>query len=724
MKAQRVLLFCLLSSVCAGFLARAQSTPDASSPASATSASARRRMAVEDLWAMERVGAPVVSPDGQWAVFVVTAFSVEKNKGNGDLWLVPTDGSAPPKRLTWNEESDSSPAWSPDGRSIAFVSKRGSDKEKAAQLHLLPLEGGEAQALTDLPISPADPKWSPDGKRIYFTLATFPDLNDDWEKVKKRLDEQKDDKTKAKISESRLFRAWDVYVTDGTASHLFALDLSTKKVRDLTPNQNLRTGLQGGMTWDLAADGREITFVANSTPPPFQTMNFDLYALALDEAGAPVGSIRNLTAGQPADESAPRYSPDGAYVYFTRTRRQDIDPDFARLARLNRLTGEVVGLLENWDVAPDIADFTVDSQGKAEEILLRVEERGRTNLYAARLVPASPEGISVPRLLARGGSIAAAAFAGIAPSADGKGAGRVVFARGTMLRPAELFVVDLAAAEEKALSSFNAARMAAFEAPTVEEITVPGAGGHPVHAWVVLPPDFKVGAGFPLMHMFHGGPHGAWNDDFGYRWSGYLFASKGYVVVQSNFHGSTGYGQKFTESILGAHGDKPFVDVEAVTDAMVAKKYVDPKRLFGGGGSYGGYLTAWVLGHTDRYAALVNHAGVYDLMAQYSSDFTWGRSNNYGATPWQDPQRIVRWSPSYYAKNFRTPTLVLHGEKDFRVPVTQGINLYHVLQAKGVPTRIVVFPDENHWILKPQSSLLWTQEFFAWLERFDPARKK
>ena len=712
MKAQRVLLFCLLSSVCAGLLAHAQSTPDSSSP---TSSSTLRRMTAEDLWAMERAGAPVVSPDGQWAVFGVTAFSVEKNKGNGDLWLVPTDGSKPPKRLTWNEESDGSPAWSPDGRTIAFVSKRGSDKDKAAQLYLLPVEGGEARALTDLPVAPGDPKWSPDGKRIYFALATFPDLNDDWDKVKKRLDEQKDDKTKAKISESRLFRAWDVYVTDGTAPHLFSVDVESKKVRDLTPNLNLRTGLQGAITWDLAPDGREIALVANSTPQPFQTMNFDVYALALDEAGLPVGSIRNLTADQPADESAPRYSPDGAFLYFTRTRRQDIDPDFSRLARLDRTTGQVVGLLENWDVAPDIADFT----GNGEEILLRVEERGRVNLYAARLVPASPEGISAPRLLARGGSIAAAAFA---PSASGSG--RVVFVRGTMLRPAELFAMNLSGGEEKVLSSFNTARMAEFETPTVEEITVPGAGGDPIHAWVVFPPDFKVGAGFPLLHMFHGGPHGAWNDDFGYRWSGALFASKGYVVVQSNFHGSTGYGQKFAESIVGAHGDKPFVDVEAVTDAVVAKKYVDPKRLFGGGGSYGGYLTSWVLGHTDRYAALVDHAGVYDLMAQYASDFTWGRSNNYGATPWQDPQRIVRWSPSYYAKNFRTPTLVLHGEKDFRVPVTQGINLYQVLQAKGVPTRIVVFPDENHWILKPQSSLLWTQEFLAWLERFDPARKK
>jgi dipeptidyl aminopeptidase/acylaminoacyl peptidase len=268
------------------------------------------------------------------------------------------------------------------------------------------------------------------------------------------------------------------------------------------------------------------------------------------------------------------------------------------------------------------------------------------------------------------------------------------------------------------LTSFNASKLAELDLGSVESVTFKGAGGDRVQMFVVFPPGFEPQRKWPLVQVIHGGPHSSWIDSFHYRWNAALFASKGYVAALVNFHGSMGGGQLFADSILGAHGDKPFQDIMKATDVLLSRGYIDEKRMAAAGGSYGGYLTAWILGHTDRFKALVVHAGVYDLMAQFASDATWGRSENYGADPWQDPARIDRWSPSRFASAFRTPTLILHGEKDYRVPVTQGINLHGVLSAKGVPSRLVIFPEENHWVLKPQSAKLWWTEVFAWLDRY------
>ena len=269
-----------------------------------------------------------------------------------------------------------------------------------------------------------------------------------------------------------------------------------------------------------------------------------------------------------------------------------------------------------------------------------------------------------------------------------------------------------------ALTSFNEKLLAQLDLGRVEDATFEGAGGDPVQMFVVFPPGFDPGRKWPLVHVIHGGPHGATLDQFHYRWNMALMASPGYVVAGVNFHGSTGAGQAFADAIVGAHGDKPFADIMKATDHLVGRGFVDESRMAAAGGSYGGYLVSWILGHTNRFAALINHAGVYDLMAQFASDATWGRSNNYGASPWTDPARVDLWSPSRFARDFQTPTIILHGEKDYRVPVTQGINLHGVLTAKGVPSRIVVFPSENHWVLKPQSAKLWWKEVFAWLDRY------
>jgi dipeptidyl aminopeptidase/acylaminoacyl peptidase len=671
-----------------------------SSPAAAApETTARRAMTPEDLWAMERVGDPALSPDGRWVAFTVTRYSVDENSSDSDVWVVPADGSAPPRRLTWTKGPDGSPTWSPDGKRIAFISKRG---DAPPQLYLLPFaEGGEAQPATKLPIGVQNAKWFSDGKRIAFLAATWPDLNDDWPAVQKRADEQKNDKVQAKIGDTRLLRYWDSYRTDGRRNHVFAVDLASGKVEDLTP------GLRREMdffspteSWDLSPDGQEIAYSVNAVDPPYPTVNFDLFLQPVVPPGTKPGEPRNITSGNPASDSRPRYTPDGKYLVFGRTHRPDVDPDFTRFARYDRHTGDVRELAAAWDASPDGWTFTPD--GKT--IVFHAQDHGRTHLWSLPMDGSAAE----PRLLAKGGVTGGAAV----------GAKAIVFNRHSLTAPAELFTVPVTGGEPKALTSFNTARVAALDLGTLEEATFEGGGGDKVHMFIVYPPGFDRSRKWPLVQMIHGGPHGAFQDEFHYRWNAPLLASRGYVVALVNFHGSTGYGQAFAESIVGNHADKPFADIMKSTDWLLAKGFIDEKRMAAAGGSYGGYMIAWIQGHTDRFAALVDHAGVYDLMGQFASDDTWGRPGNYGASPWTDPARVDLYSPSRYAKDFKTPTLILHGEKDYRVPVTQGINLYGVLQGKGVPARIVLFPEENHWVLKPQASLLWWKEVFGWLGKY------
>jgi len=667
----------------------------------------RRPMSPADLWAMERVGDPALSPDGRWVVFPVTRYSVDENAGDSDLWVVPADGSAPPRRLTWNKGADTAPLWSPDGRHIAFLSKRG---DAPMQLYLLPFgEGGEAQPVTKLPIAVQNAKWFPDGKRIAFLAATWPDLNDDWAAVQKRADEQKNDKVQAKIGDTRLLRYWDSYRTDGRRNHVFAVDVSSGasgKVEDLTP------GLAREMdffspteSWDLAPDGQEVAYSVNAVDPPYATVNFDIFLQTVAKPGTRPEAPRNITATNPATDARPRYTPDGKYIVFGRTHRPEVDPDFTRLTRYDRHSGEVRELAGTWDASPDGWTFTPDGR----TIVFHAQDHGRTHVWSLPIDGSS----ATPHLLAKGGTTGGAAV----------GAKAVVYSRHSVSAPAELFTVPLnssgqSGGEPKSLTAFNTARMAELDPGTLDEATFEGGGGDKVHMFIVYPPGFDRSRKWPLVQMIHGGPHGAFQDEFHYRWNAALFASRGYVVAMVNFHGSTGYGQAFAESIVGNHADKPFADIMKSTDWLIAQGFIDEKRMAAAGGSYGGYLICWIQGHTDRFAALIDHSGVYDLMGQFASDDTWGRPGNYGAAPWTDPTRVDLYSPSRFAKNFKTPTLILHGEKDYRVPVTQGINFYGVLQGKGVPARIVLFPEENHWVLKPQAAMLWWKEVFGWLGKW------
>jgi dipeptidyl aminopeptidase/acylaminoacyl peptidase len=652
---------------------------------------ALKAMTVDDLWTIERVGAPALSPDGKLAAYSVSVPNIEKNVSNSDVWLVPVDGSRPPRRLTWNDGADGSPVFSPDGKSVAFVSKRG---DAPPQLYLLPLDGGEAEKLTDLPVGVEDPKWFPDGKSIAFVAMTWPDLNDDWEAVKKRNEEREKDKVKPKLSESRLWRFWDRYLTDGQYPHLCRLDLDTRKVTDLTPGLARYMGLMElGGGYDIAPDGKEIAFSANATDPPYRELNYDVFVMSL-----PGGKPVNVTPQNAADDSRPRYAPSGRWIVYGHQSRPNIDSEYTRLARIDRRSGASTELAPEFDRAA--SDWTISQDGL---VYFTAEDHGRVHLHA---VPLSG---GKPRVVVKGGSIGSPAVA--------KG-GSLVFTKQSLLAPAELFRARPDGTSVTALTHVNDERLKAFDVGRVEDRRFKGAAGDEVQMFVVYPPGHDRSRKYPLVQLIHGGPHSSWTDAWSYRWNPLLFAAPGYVAACVNFHGSMGSGQVFADAIVGAHGDKPFTDVMSATDYLVDQGIVDPDRMAAAGGSYGGYLVNWILGHTDRYKALVSHAGVYDLMGQFASDSAYGRANNYGADPWVDPERIDRYSPSRFASHFDTPTLVIHGEKDYRVPYTQGINLYGVLTAKGVPARILVYPEENHWVLKAQSAKVWYGEVLGWIARW------
>ena len=654
-------------------------------------AAEKKPLTVDDMWAVQRVGTPVLSPEGKTVAYTISVYDMEENRANGDVWVVPLSGGAP-RRLTANKASDGSPAWSPDGKRIAFVSKR--DGDTAAQLYVIPIDGGEPERLTEMPIGISNPKWLPDGKRIVFVSHVVAGAESPAD-TKKALEAREKNKVKARVTENRLFRFWDRWLTDGEFPHIFVVDVGTKKVTDLLPGSKRLFDLQEGSGHlDVSPDGKWIAFEANATPEPYEKLNRDVFLVPT--AG---GEVRDLTAANPADDSDPVFSPDGRSIAYGVEVKADGWPDRTRLAVMDVASGRTAVLTEPFDVSAGGWAWSHDGR----TIVFHAESRARTNLYA---IPAKG---GAPKEIRHGGTTA---------GADVSPDGQVVFQRHSMTQPPELAVVKLDGTGYRALTHVNDDLVSRVAWGDVKDLTFSGAGGDEVQMFAVYPPGFDEKKKYPLVHMIHGGPVGTFGDAFSFRWNPQAFAAPGYIVPMVNFHGSSSFGQKWVESILGAHPDKPFTDVMKATDFLIAKGYVDEKRMAAAGGSYGGFLVDWIEGHTDRFKALVSHAGVYSLLGQSASDAYYGRQHSYGGTPFTNLENIERWSPDRYAKNFSTPMLVLHGERDFRVPVTQGLALYGVLTTKGVPARLVYYPDENHWVLKGQNSMHWYGEVLGWLARW------
>ncbi len=624
--------------------------------------------------------------------YAVWTYDPDENQLDANVWTVPAVGGTP-RRLTTYRGLDRSPTFSPDGKRIAFVSKREGDKQN--QIYILPLDGGEADRVTEMPLGVSSPKWLPDGKRIAFVSPVIAGAETP-EATKKKVEEREKSKVKARVTENRLYRFWDRWLTDDEFPHIFVVDVATRKVTDLLPGSKRLFDLQeaGGRSFDISPDGSAVVFSANSSPEPYAFLNEDVFLVPTSG-----GEVRNITATNGAADTDPVFSPDGKRIAYGLQRRPDGWPDRTRLAILDLATGKKTVLTEDWDVSPSSWVFSPDGQS----LVVTAEVRARTNLYAI------PVAGGVPRELHRGGTVTGPQ---ITPS------GEIFFSISSISKPPEIAAVKVDGTGFRWLTHTNDERMAGLALGKVRDMTFEGAGGDPVQMFVVEPPGFDPKKKVPLVHLVHGGPVGTFGDAFSFRWNAHAFAAPGYLVAMVNFHGSSSFGQKWVESILGAHPDKPFTDVIKATDFLIAEGSVDEGRMAAAGGSYGGFLVNWIAGHTARFTTLVSHAGVYDLLGQFASDVSFGRQHSYGGYPFTNLGSIERWSPNRYAKGFSTPMLILHGERDFRVPVTQGLELYGVLQAKGIPTRLVVYPDENHWVLKGSNSKHWYGEVLGWLARW------
>ena len=646
-----------------------------------------RPLTAQDLWTLPRVGAPVPSPDGRSIAVAVTRYDLETNQGRSRIWLVGSDGEA--RALTAADASSGEPAFSPDGRRLAFTRKMENGKP---QLHVLPLDGGEARKLTDLPLGVFDPTWLPDGRSIVVGAMLLRGHFTP-EATKAEIERREKDPVKAHITEDRIYRYWDTWLTTGETPHLFVVDVETGVARDLTPESTAWFDwMEPSGQYDLSPDGREIVFSGAIFDAARSVLRSALFTVPV--AGGPITS---LTPDHPADDLRPRYTPDGKAIVYGMTHDPFFYADRVRLMRYDRAARSHAPWLESWSLSPSHWEFMADGT-----LVLEAEETGRTSLFAW-------SGAGEPKLLARGGTISS-----LAPARDG----RVFFNYQSLSQPPELYAVAKVGAEPARLTRFTDPVLEGVALGEVREMSFEGAKGETVQMYLVLPPGHRADRKAPLVQVVHGGPHAVSGDAFHFRWNGQLFASTGYVAAMVNFQGSTSWGQDFAKRIQGAWGERPFEDVMRGTDALIAAGLVDESRMAAAGGSYGGYMAAWIAGHTDRFKCIVNHAGVFDTLSQYASDVTQGRSQSFGGEPWEGIEAIDRWNPARSTKGMNTPMLVIHGERDYRVPVTQGLECYGMLKAKGVPARLVYFPDENHWVLKPKNSLLWYREVFAWLERW------
>jgi dipeptidyl aminopeptidase/acylaminoacyl peptidase len=693
----------------------------------------------KDLWALPRVGGPAPSPDGREFVVPVTTHALESNEGTTRLWRIPagaTNAGAggpgdPAEPLTSPDMSATQPVYSPDSKRLAFVRKPAGAKvnEKAKrgprhldrpQLYVMSLAGGEPERVTDFPLGITNPRWFPDGRRMAFLAPVYAD-HPTLEATAKHMKEREDDPVKASVTEDRIYRFWDRWLTDGVFHHIFVIDLDSRATFDLTPAWRRWFDLMDPSDEiQISPDGREIAFSSSRTDPPYDPLVWGVFTVPVPSRIGPstkAGRVNLISRGDPADSMRPIYSPDGRYLVYGMQREIDFYADRVRLVAVDRRTRARKVLTESWDRSAMAWTFGEEPTS----LFLLAEESGRTAFFSLDLEAALRDPArNPPSELVRGGTFSAPQPAG----------GRLFASVSTLTAPPEAVSFDL---ESRALTrhtGFTDRVMSGIETSRVEEMIFDGAGGDPVQMYLVHPPRSSVKGAragekkrLPLVHMIHGGPHGVFGDQWHWRWNALAFAAPGYLAALVNFHGSTSWGQDFAASILGRWGDQPYTDIMAATDRLVAEGLADERRMAATGGSYGGYLAAWIASQTDRFACVINHAGVADLLTEFASDVTQGRARSMGGEPWDGIERIDRWDPVRHASGFKSPMLVVHGERDYRVPHAQALEIYNIYKAKKLPARLVFYPDENHWILKPKNSIHWYGEVLGWLDRWIGSRR-
>lgn len=665
----------------------------AAAVALAPAAAQKAPFTAEAMMKLKRISDPSVAPDGSAVAYTVGEVDLEKNAIDRQIWISPLTGG--PARKVTSEGRNWGARFSPDSKRIAFLSTRSG----SAQVWVMDALGENPRQITRLSTEADGVLWSGDGKTLVFTSEVYPECNADDDCNRKRMEEEQKNPVKARVYESLLYRHWNQW-KGKRVRHLMAVSLGDGKVRDLTPGARFDVppfSLGGGPDYAVSPDGKEVCYAANFDEDQATSTNWELYVVPIEGPGE--GRQPRKISTSPGADAMPKYSPDGRWLAWRMQVRPGYESDRWRLVVLERETGQLTVLTENLDRHVTGFAWHPDSR----RIAFTVEDRGRQLAY---LIPVTGGGT---RVMTQG----AAHVDDLHFTADGK---TLVYTEMSGSSPVEIYRASSAGGAPQPVTRLNDDVLAAYDLRRLEEFTVTGAENTPVHSFLLKPPDFDSNRKYPVLFLIHGGPQGAWGETFSYRWNPQVFASAGFVVVMPNPRGSTGYGTKFTDEINGDWGGRVYEDIMAVVRHVEKLPYVDPDRFAAAGGSYGGYMVNWILGHTDRFRALVSHAGVYDLYSMGGeTEELWFTTWEFKGHPWENPEMYDRWSPSRYAANFRTPTLVIHGELDYRVPYGQGLQLFTALQAKKVPSRLVLFPDEGHWILKPQNSLFWYRTFLDWI---------
>jgi len=643
----------------------------------------------ERMWALKRLGDPAITPDGRRAVLPVTTFDIDENRGLTDLWLVPLDGSAP-TQLTSNKANDTQPTVSPDGKWIAFVSKRDTDTEN--QLYVIATDGGEARRVTNLPTGATLPKWFPDSKRLAFVSEVWPDLVR-WEDQAARKRERESSKMSARVWTRAPITYFDHFLDD-RQPQLFSIPLDGGQPTAITRMSGFTLPKVDidGTAYDLSPDGLEVAFIANVDKTGIAS-NVDV--ILLPTCGCK--PARNITASNPANDLAPSYSPDGKRLAWMQRRIPRYYGDRARLMLYDLKTGTTSAVTENWDRSADGIVWERDSRS----LLGAIDDAGTRRVYRFRS-GAAPVALTGEK-----------SFGSLALSANGKA---LVAMRQSFVEPPTLVSLAPRTGVATPLSHFNDAALAQSGFARYESVTYKGANDADIQMWVFYPPGFDSAKKYPALMLLHGGPHNAVTDGVQWRWNAQVFASWGYVVTWHNFHGSSGFGEKFADSINPDRITLPYEDTIRAADWLMSKPFIDKERMVAAGASYGGFLASTLLGRPHPFKALVAHAAVYNNFTQIASDY--GAETERFFNYWDKPEEFAKYSPHTAAGNFNTPTLVIHNQLDQRVPFSHGVELFNTLQKRGVPSKLVYFPDENHWVLKPQNSLFWYQVVHDWVANY------
>jgi dipeptidyl aminopeptidase/acylaminoacyl peptidase len=643
------------------------------------------------LMELKRIGDPQISPDGQTVAFQVQSVDVQANSKPVQVWTVPLQGGAP-RQITHDGQANQRPRWSPDSKRIAYISDRGG----SSQIWSMDPDGGNPKQLTSLSTEADGVTFSPDGKNLLFTSQVYPECAADDACNQKNLDAEKTNKVKARIYTELLYRHWNQW-QGRRRSHLLVVPVSGGAPKDLTPGARDVPGfsLGGPDDYDISPDGQEVCYSMNADAVAAVSTNSDLYVVSI--AGGPARKI-TITAGA---DASPQYSPDGKYIAWRAQTRAGYESDRWRLLVLERSTGRVTSLTENLDRWVNSFAWAPESTG----LFFTTSDRGR---QAIQLIPIA------------GGAIRSVASGegeldDMALTRNGK---TMVYTQQTGVSPTEIYRASSGGGAPVALTHLNDQTLSNYRMTPLEEFMVDGAEGVKVQSFVVKPYGFTPTRKYPVLMLIHGGPQGFWGHSWTYRWNAQVFAAAGYVVVMPNPRGSTGYGQRFIDEINNDWGGRAFDDIMAVADHVVNEMpYCDGARMAAAGGSYGGYMIDWILGHSQRFKALVTHDGVYDLTGEFGgTEELWFPLWEYGGTPWDKPEGYAKWSPNNFVKDFHTPTLVIHGEQDYRIPYSQALELFTALQMQKVPSKLLLFPDEGHWVLKPQNSLLWYKTFLDWID--------